>query len=206
MSNRASKGSAFERQICKELSKWWTKGERDDIFWRSSQSGGRAKFRGRKGKATYGQHGDITATDPIGCPLTELITIEVKRGYNKASIQDMLDKRPNAANQEWEKWFYQTYESMVMADTYTWMIISKRDRRKTLVHFPLSLLKKLGIEDCITIPSAGFHIDLNGRVLMVCTMLLKHWYEEVDPKRIRDLSRKFKNWRKKNARTKSKEE
>ena len=29
------KGSAFEREICKKLSLWFTENERDDIFFRS---------------------------------------------------------------------------------------------------------------------------------------------------------------------------
>ncbi len=32
MTKGGPKGSAFERQICKDLGKWWTKGERDDVI------------------------------------------------------------------------------------------------------------------------------------------------------------------------------
>jgi len=200
---KASKGSAFERQICKELSLWWSGGERTDVFWRSSQSGGRAKLRGRKGKDTYGQHGDITATDPIGTPLTELVTIELKRGYNKASIQDMIDKGPKAALQQWEKWFLQTYESMKQAKTWAWMLITKRDQRLPLVHVPARLLQKLGA-DFEPIPGSVMHIEVEGRDLFVCTFQLQEWFEEIDPKRIEVLSRKYKR-RKKHVSSKSKE-
>src|SRR5262245_2386383 len=53
--NRAAKGSKFERDLCRQLSLWWSDGKRDDVFWRASQSGGRAKFRGRRGLQTHGQ-------------------------------------------------------------------------------------------------------------------------------------------------------
>ena len=43
---KAYKGSEFEREMCKCLSLWWTDSKRDDVFWRSAQSGGRAP-RGR---------------------------------------------------------------------------------------------------------------------------------------------------------------
>ena len=36
------KGSSFERLVCKRMSMWLSKGERDDLFWRSAMSGGRA--------------------------------------------------------------------------------------------------------------------------------------------------------------------
>ena len=69
---KASKGSAFEREISKSLSLWYTEGERDDIFWRSSQSGGRATTRAKKGKKTAASYGDITALDNRGEPFTDL--------------------------------------------------------------------------------------------------------------------------------------
>ncbi|MBM3120244.1 MAG: hypothetical protein FJ006_12010, partial [Chloroflexi bacterium] len=60
----SSKGASFERDISRQLSLWWTHGERDDVFWRSSMSGGRATVRAKKGQKTAYQNGDITATDP----------------------------------------------------------------------------------------------------------------------------------------------
>lgn len=76
------KGSAFEREIAKQLSLWWTEGERDDIFWRTNASGARFTARRKQGKTTEGQGGDITFTDPIGKGLIDVFSIELKTGYS----------------------------------------------------------------------------------------------------------------------------
>jgi len=78
----SSKGSSFEREVCKQLSLWWTKGEREDIFWRTAGSGARATTRAKSGKTTARSYGDVIAIDPIGDPLIKEVTIEIKRGYN----------------------------------------------------------------------------------------------------------------------------
>ena len=44
---KSQKGGAWEREFSKYLSLWITEGERDDVFWRSSQSGGRATQRAK---------------------------------------------------------------------------------------------------------------------------------------------------------------
>ena len=81
----ARKGSGFEREVAKALSLWWTEGSRDDVFWRSSNSGGRATARRKRGQRTAGQHGDIAATDPVGEPFLKVVTIELKAGYGRGS-------------------------------------------------------------------------------------------------------------------------
>jgi len=89
---RQQKGSSFERTICRELSKWWSFGQRDDIFWRTAGSGGMATNRGKQGLRTFGQAGDIQATDPAGQPLLSMFSFELKRGYTaRASIHSVLD-------------------------------------------------------------------------------------------------------------------
>lgn len=72
-----SKGGAFERLICSKLSLWVSQNQRDDLFWRSSQSGGRASVRFKKGKDTV-TAGDITAIHPDGMALTDRYIIECK--------------------------------------------------------------------------------------------------------------------------------
>lgn len=139
-----SKGSDFERLICKKLSLWWTNGERDDVFWRSSGSGARAKTRSKKGMSTFGQYGDIQATDPIGQPLIDLVTIELKRGYNKTTIVDMLDKPGKAAVQQWELFFRQVDEDCRNAKSKGWLLIHRRDRREAMVTMPKRVLSLLG--------------------------------------------------------------
>lgn len=60
------KGASFEREVCVLLSKWVTHGKREDVFWRSAMSGGRATIGHRKGKIHSAQVGDISAIHPDG--------------------------------------------------------------------------------------------------------------------------------------------
>jgi hypothetical protein len=73
-----AKGSEFERDICKKLSRWVSHGEREDLFWRSAMSGGRATVGKKKGKDHAKHAGDISATHPLGHNLTDKFYIECK--------------------------------------------------------------------------------------------------------------------------------
>ncbi len=159
MPKGSQKGSAFERQICTQLSRWWTNGERDDVFWRSSGSGARATTRSKSGRKTFGQYGDIQAIDPIGQPLIDLITIECKRGY-KSHVADMLDL--NTKNRKpcmWQEFVEQAIRSSGEAGTPHWMLITRRDHRETLVFFPSSLWKKIEVNDLV--PLVRLRIVIN---------------------------------------------
>lgn len=72
------KGAANERNICRMLSLWVTNGKREDIFWRSAMSGGRATVAKRKGTHLAAQSGDISSVDKAGHPLTDAYYIETK--------------------------------------------------------------------------------------------------------------------------------
>ena len=137
-----NKGNAFERLICTQLSLWWTKGERDDVFWRTD-SGGRATRRTQQGKTTKGQYGDIVATDAIGQPLLDLVTIELKRGYNAFSISDILDASAGLKTQLYQNWIEKIIETSRQAGSRYWMLIVKRDRREAIVYIPTQFLKDL---------------------------------------------------------------
>jgi len=130
------KGSAFEREICKRLGRWWTGGKRDDVFWRSTTSGARATSRGKKGQRTFGQYGDVQATDPIGQSLLDICTIEIKRGYKDATVGDKIDSPLNAIVRTWESFVIQAISQAAEASTMWWMLISKRDRREAMVTMP----------------------------------------------------------------------
>jgi hypothetical protein len=138
------KGADFERTICKRLSLWWTYGDRDDVFWRSSQSGGRATIRHRKGKRTAGSYGDITALDPIGEPLTQLFTIELKRGRSHGEPGDLLDCSGSLNCHAFIKALRQARTAHETADSRSWLLISRRDRRQPVVFFPSWLISERG--------------------------------------------------------------
>lgn len=136
------KGSSFEREICKHLSKWWTGGKRDDVFWRSQTSGGRATQRLKKGQRTYGSYGDIAAVDPIGEPLLKLWTIELKRGQYHGEISDLLEcKRKPGVQCQFELALGQTYRSHKQAGSLGWLLISRPDRRPALAYIDAGTAK-----------------------------------------------------------------
>jgi hypothetical protein len=134
------KGSSFEREICKKLSLWWTDGENDSVFWRTSNSGGRATIRSKAGKATKGQEGDIAAIDRIGEPFIKALTVEIKRGYSSYSVADMFDYRSTAAEQQYEQWIKQVSTARESSGSCSWMLITKRNQRDTIVFVPTTLM------------------------------------------------------------------
>lgn len=128
-----AKGGEFERVMAKQLSLWWTGGERDDIFWRTAGSGARATVRAKQGKKTSGQCGDLTAIDPCGFPLIDLCTIELKKGYNAWNIKELIDsqkKKPMLL-----EFINQCERERTEAEIECYWLIVKQDRRTTLLFF-----------------------------------------------------------------------
>lgn len=135
----SSKGASFERDISRQLSLWWTHGERDDVFWRSSMSGGRATVRAKKGQKTAYQNGDITATDPIGSQLIENVVIELKRGYSRWCVLDLVDS-PKPEKSTLAAFLGQVEEECKNASVSSFMLICKRDGRRPVVLFPMGMI------------------------------------------------------------------
>ena len=184
---KSSKGSAFEREICKKLSLWWTHKERDDIFWRTAGSGARATVRGRKGKSTAGHYGDIMAVDSIGADLIKVLTFELKCGYTRFTFMDLLDKLDHAALQEYEKWIMQAMESQRQAGSLFWAVIHRRTRRKTLLYAPISLFKSLNSVCCNLYPVLQMTCWINGEKILVGGITLDEFLDKVTPEGIRDM-------------------
>lgn len=87
------KGQENERELCKIFSRWWTEGERDDIFWRTPGSGARASVRTRLGKNPQQGFGDMLAEDPSGQVLVDCCFFEFKKGYPGISLIDCIASR-----------------------------------------------------------------------------------------------------------------
>ena len=128
MAGGSKKGNPFELEVCRLLSRWWSGGARDDVFYRTGGSGGRATRRGRAGRGTANQCGDVGASDPDGRPLTLLLALEIKRGYSRDTLHDLLD-RPGGRASAYELWMAQARESARHAGAPGWLIIHRRDKR-----------------------------------------------------------------------------
>lgn len=142
MPNGKRKGSSFEREICRQLSLWWTDEKRDDIFWRSASSGGRATQRMKQGKFTAGACGDICAVDPKGNRLMKMFTIELKCGRSHGNPGDLIDSRGLITKDKWIQTMIQAMTSARDARSQSWLIISHRDMRQSCVFFDGKLLAK----------------------------------------------------------------
>ena len=132
---KAQKGSQYERDTCKQLSLWWTQDlnkPRDDVFWRCSQSGGRATTRAKRGIKTAYSYGDVTFIDPIGKPFIDSCLLELKRGYTKGiDVLDFLDKKKGIPLLV--KWWDKATEERHLAGRKYTTIIFRRDRHKACV-------------------------------------------------------------------------
>lgn len=140
----AQKGSAFEREICKKLSLWWTDGERDDVFWRTAGSGGRGTNRAKKGKTTAGAHGDLTFTDPIGKPLLDVCCFEIKRGY-KPDALDLVDKARGGKQPVLMDFYEQATLSAKNAIGKYGVVIFKRDQKLAVIMFCQSMFRSIAM-------------------------------------------------------------
>jgi len=179
--SKSSKGSSFEREICKQLSLWWTDNKRDDIFWRTSGSGARATTRRKTNKKTRYEYGDVSFTDPIGKFLIDTFLIELKRGYtNGISLLDFLDKKTGKDTLLLEWWKKAEEERKYAKRKYS-LIIFRRDRKEACILMERSLAGKLEYE-CGKVPIRWICINLETKdVMKFDIFLLSDFFKWISP-------------------------
>ena len=129
---KSNKGSPYERTICKQLSLWWSGDEDQEVFWRTSMSGGRATIRAKQKLKTPNSYGDVGYLDTIGKPFIDKVLLELKRGYTKdISILDFLDK--NRGEPILLKWWNKAEKERRLAKRKYIFIIFRRDRHKSCI-------------------------------------------------------------------------
>jgi hypothetical protein len=195
-----AKGGNYEREICHSLSKWWTGNENDSVFWRTANSGGRATVRGRKGKKTSGHCGDICATDQSAEPFMKLVTIEVKRGYNKDNVFNFIDQKRGKKATDFEQWILQAKSASERAGSMHWMVIARRNQKVAMVYFPTALFDLL--EDHFEIvPRPLIEVRVwirdgkKDKRFNFVGMKLEDFLDNVSPKDIRKIVRSTGNGR-----------
>lgn len=189
-----AKGGEYERTVCKQLSSWWTSHERDDVFWRSSNSGGRATIRSRKGKTTHGSYGDIVALDPVGKPLLELFTIELKRGYPKGAPWEMVEKTRSDVPKQFELFVSQAMAAAHAAGSKTWLLIHRRDKCQALLYCSAKTMERLEEKRGMPLsaPRVEFFLEVRAdkkttRTCRIACVPLDTFFAEVSPKYITEL-------------------
>ena len=191
------KGGDFERGMAKVFSLWWSGGDDDDVFYRTEGSGGRATNRARFGKKTK-RCGDLGANDSDGQPFVKFVAVEFKKGYNKATFADILDRPDNLVPQPLELMIDQAYQAHVNSGSYYWMLIHQRDRREPLVYCSWGIVERLAeIGSRLQRPGVFARVKIKvgkeeWRKLDVGVMQLRHFLGGVDPEDIRTLIRKLK--------------
>lgn len=172
------KGSGFERDLCRKLSEWWTFRQDDDVFWRTASSGGRATIRGRKGKRSAGQYGDITATDDRGLPLLRWLVIEAKRGYSYVDILGMLDSRK--ARHEILQFIDQAQSEARLAQVPYWWIVFKRDAKAPIIFMLWDVYTLAGKSpSCGPRPERAIRFLHEGSSIIV--IKLEDWFNYASP-------------------------
>ena len=201
---KSTKGSRFEREFCERLGLWWTQSlpePRDDVFWRTSNSGGRATTRAQSGKKADIHCGDVCTTDAIGQPFLDVFTVELKRGYNSHTIAHLLDKPNQAAVQLYEEWLVKSEKVRVAANSLAWLLVVRRDRREALVFFPslISLVfnghsKEPGgwLASFSDYPHLQMSMHIEDLWFDVMGVTLEDFLVEVSPSRITKLSEIYK--------------
>lgn len=122
-----TKGGTFERLICVKLSKWVSEGKKDDLFWRSAMSGGRATVGAKKGIKRDSQSGDISAIAPEGHKLTNSFSIECKT-YASLMLEGLLFEKKGGISSFWSQTVRDALNSEKMP-----MLIAKQNRSSVLL-------------------------------------------------------------------------
>jgi hypothetical protein len=88
-----NKGSSWEREIGRELSKWWSNNTNKNIFVRSINSGGWGTMHRSEGVTAHS--GDIESVDGVGKPFTNKIMVEAKwyKEENSVLFEVLLNQR-----------------------------------------------------------------------------------------------------------------
>lgn len=192
-------GTPWEREVCRRLSFWWTGDPNQSVFWRSATSGARATVRGRRGLRTAGGHGDIAATDAGAQPLTDLIMIECKKGYAKATLHDLLDRLPSHRS-PFEDWALKAQEQSEAAGIPHWIIVARRKGKNPVVVMRQllynALVKGCGMTEmlldgqaCVTV---RFRTKGNALCVRLVAMTLDDFLAAVIPDRIRKMAKAHK--------------
>lgn len=186
---RRGKGQNFERWLCDRLSLWWLGRPGRRVFWRTSGSGATATVRSRKG--LHANHcGDICSIDPCSAAFSELLVVEAKRGYNGATVQDLMDAPAKAAEQTYAAWFRQAAEAAANADAFSWLLVVKRDKREPAVFYPNELGTALTLTCGVAMPLWQSLLFCDEGFSVTATTL-DVFLEHVKPEDIRRLAKEL---------------
>ena len=153
--NSKNKGSQFERIICKKLSLWISEGQREDIFWRSAMSGGRATVQYKKGISNKSQVCDISAIDPLGEKLLKNYVIECKF-YKNLHLENLVY---NTSKKGIISFWKETKQKAIESNKYP-ILIARQNNKRDIICFPINKGKFFNSRLCISNISFFESLDL----------------------------------------------
>src|SRR3990167_7811225 len=136
----STKGASFERQVCRQLSLWISSGERDDVFWRTAMSGGRATIGLRSGKNRGAQAGDAQAIDALGDAFMKVFSVECKH-VKTLQLGQMLAKHTGKSHDYWIK--HRRESAAFKREPF---MVARENRYPTLLFVTAEGLEQLGLE------------------------------------------------------------
>jgi len=136
-----AKGAQAERDVSRELSLWWSNGEREDLIWRTAGSGARFTARSKQGKNTANSAGDFCFIDSIAKPLFDLLVIENKVGYT--STIDPLSQVDGIKADVLDTWLKKAYLECQQTKRHYPIVIFKRNRKERCVLMPVQLFNDI---------------------------------------------------------------
>ncbi len=134
-----SKGSSFERKVCKDLSLWVSDGKAEDIFWRTAMSGGRSTVAHKKGVSVR-QCGDVCAVRPEGFNFADQWFVECKHVRNLSLTTFFLADEGGLLNKFWVEATNQAFKFHRKP-----MLIAKENNQPTIVIVPVEGLRLVGL-------------------------------------------------------------
>lgn len=170
------KGSSWERDIAKMLTKWVTGAEKPYVFWRSPGSGAMATISEENKEIS----GDIYTLRPEGAFFTDTFSVECKTGYPLSSFHKCLKgTKTDEIRDFWE----QSCRDAKNASKIP-MLIYKKKNYNALVGIPVScpLSEKLN-----KLPSISVNFDAKYDLPSVILVDMKEFFEIITPDDVRSL-------------------
>ena len=177
MSNGKAKGSGFERDVCRILTKWITGVEKPVIFWRSPASGGLGTI-----KTAENVSGDIIAIRPEAEWFTQVFSVECKTGYPNACLFKHLR---NVKNDEIEQFWTQCITG-AHEDNKSGMLIYKKKGAQPIVGIEKYIYDQL-VELTREMPVKHITLSYGNDLPDVILMDLQEFLTKVKPDHIKKL-------------------
>ena len=187
----SKKGTPFEREICKEISLWWSWGQRDDLVWRTATSGGRATSRFETSELdTQYAFGDLAPTHKDIYPLFDFLLFEVKRGYNKTlDVMEEVDFPSHLVKiPQIQDWWATAQRDAIRAGRPETIIVGKRDHRKNycVISTEFFDLIESQHEESFQDP----HITIRNEKIHVVICLFTDWFAYFEPEDLKTITAK----------------